>query len=201
MSYDVVGFIFLLVGTGLALLSLYKAVVTFANKFETGGWEWPHAWFVTICVPLVYDFFLSNSYNSYGISFEDFAMIAALLGFLSLIPLAFEYALSKVKTEDGETIIALIYIACLAIFVLWRLYDIIMVRENFWIMALPFAAFGVAAFFAVIDGISSTAHPPSNSIQPTPRNNPPQQIIDPIEDLSHIDPRTAFDVPPQRLDE
>ena len=47
------------------------------------------------------------------------------------------------------------------VFVLWRFYDIIMVRENFWVLLVPIVLIGVVIFAALTGG-----NAPNNSAQP-----------------------------------
>jgi len=199
-SENILAFGFLMVGIGLFLWSMLSAAVAVVNRFQNGD-EWIHGLFAVLCVPLLYDLFISNKFAP--VSGKDFVYMTATIGVLSLIVFALEFAYSKVKEESlAESLVSLVCFGGLALFVLWRLYDIIMVREHFWVLILPIGLVGGIIFAALFSDDTSSN---SAQVMPPERNpiphTPPQKILPPTEALNGKDPRDAFDVPPQRLNE
>lgn len=165
---NILGFGFLLIGIGLFIWCMLYATTALLNGFQEDD-EVIEGLFAFICVPLLYDFFI-NSFHV--ISLERFLYITATIGFLSLIVVLSEYAFSKVNEgSTAETLVALLVFGGFAIFVLWRFYDIIMIRENFWVLMVPIVIIGVVIFAALVG-----SNAPNNTAQPAPQSNRPKKV-------------------------
>jgi len=199
---EFIGFIIIITGLSLLSIHLIRAAIGF-NEGDTDT-RFLHTVFAIVCVPLMIEYRITSDFdykisNPHGVmDTKDVVIMFAGIGFASLIAFSVE-RISLIAERDGkdDSILMLLYFVGIALFALSRFYDIIMVRENFWVLFFPLAAV-VGIIYAILEnGAKSKAEtveyiPPTKSVTHSPSHT--------IEDLTHKDPREAFDVPPQRQD-
>lgn len=188
-------FLFIILVSGIGLLCYHCIRVAQAIADTTGNDAYlMHGMFALFCVPFAFEFLWSQMYSS-AFSINEFVGVLALLGWGTLYAVIFEIIVRKLPKAD-EGLIAVCFITPIAIFDIWRLYDLIWLREHFWILLFPLAGVAGIAVSIIQSNNTQQASPPQQQWQSPMASPPPKPKLVIDHDDDHPikpDPASVFE--------
>jgi len=186
-------FLILIIGISLLCYHLIRVAQSIIDSNDDA--KAVHGYFALLCLPFAFEFSIIANSKAYGsFDIDDLIIALAVTGWLTLYAVAFEIVFRMIKaSENTEGWIVAGFIGLIAIFDIWRLYEIIMVREHFWVLILPLVVVGFAIAGILENG--GTQQQQSPPAQPRPAPPPqPKLIIDNEEDHPiKPDPASIFE--------
>lgn len=128
-------FVLLLGGVIVLSVHLFKSATCWRDDDYLAGNDplYAHMLFTIIVLPFVVEFLIFAAPSPIRQA-NELVIVLALIGWTTLYPFFFEWLMRRYGRMNG---IIILYYVPVGIFVLWRLYEIVMVRENFWVLLFP----------------------------------------------------------------
>lgn len=196
MTNGFLTFIILIIGVSLLCYHLIRVAQSVVDSTNDDR-ETIHRVFALLCLPFVLEFSIIESPSGYdNFDLSDLVVALALTGWITLYAVAFEITFRTTKiievSEDREGWILAGFLTFIAIFDLWRLYEIIIVREHFWVLLFPIIIVGFVVYHILENSVSQ---PQSTVSSPLPAPPPQPKFIIDNEDDHPIkpDPASVFE--------